>query len=96
MSTLKEIIASPANPMASNFAEQVLRVVGEVLPKRLSQSVPLWTISDVEFWVTQVKEGLFLNFARKLEYFILVYITLLQGYFNRCCRTTVTTVAGLL
>ncbi|XP_046373718.1 NAD(+) hydrolase sarm1-like [Haliotis rufescens] len=50
---LKKIASSP-NAVASKLAAEALKVIGEKIPHRLSQQVPLWTVNDVSYWVSQV------------------------------------------
>ncbi|XP_071546751.1 NAD(+) hydrolase sarm1 isoform X5 [Panulirus ornatus] len=50
---LKEVASSP-NAIASKYAVQALRLIGEEVPHKLSQQVPLWTPEDVEEWVKQI------------------------------------------
>jgi hypothetical protein len=50
---LKKIASSP-NPVASRLAAEALKVIGEKIPHKLSQQVPLWTVEDVAYWVSQV------------------------------------------
>ena len=47
-------LASTPHSMASRLAGQALRILGEEVPHKLSQQVPLWTSEDVVQWVTQV------------------------------------------
>lgn len=54
------IVASSPNAIASRFAGQALLLIGEELPHKLSQQVPLWTEVDVWEWVKQVRKILFL------------------------------------
>lgn len=49
---LKQVASSP-NALASKFAAQALRLMGEVVPHKLSQQVPLWSVEDVREWVIQ-------------------------------------------
>jgi hypothetical protein len=49
---LRQIAASPSG-FSSNFAAQALKLMGEEVPYRLSQQVPLWSIQDVKQWVIQ-------------------------------------------
>ncbi|KAK4307576.1 hypothetical protein Pmani_020660 [Petrolisthes manimaculis] len=49
---LKEVASSP-NAIASKYAVQALRLIGEEVPHKLSQQVPLWTPEDVKEWVKQ-------------------------------------------
>lgn len=50
---LKEVASSP-NAIASKYAVQALRLIGEEVPHKLSQQVPLWTPEDVKEWVKQI------------------------------------------
>ncbi|XP_049542919.1 NAD(+) hydrolase sarm1 isoform X3 [Anopheles darlingi] len=47
-------VASSPNAIASKFAAQALRLIGETVPHKLSQQVPLWSIEDVREWVKQI------------------------------------------
>ncbi|CAG7823163.1 unnamed protein product [Allacma fusca] len=49
---LKRVASSP-NALASKFAAQALRLMGEAVPHKLSQQVPLWSVEDVREWVIQ-------------------------------------------
>ncbi|PVD31747.1 hypothetical protein C0Q70_07165 [Pomacea canaliculata] len=50
---LKKIASSP-NTVASKLAAEALKVIGEKIPHKLSQQVPLWTVEDVAHWVSQI------------------------------------------
>uniref|UniRef100_T1J6E6 ADP-ribosyl cyclase/cyclic ADP-ribose hydrolase n=1 Tax=Strigamia maritima TaxID=126957 RepID=T1J6E6_STRMM len=50
---LKKVASSP-NAIASKYAAQALRLIGEEVPHKLSQQVPLWTVEDVIEWVAQI------------------------------------------
>ncbi|GAB6030041.1 hypothetical protein CHUAL_005725 [Chamberlinius hualienensis] len=50
---LKKVASSP-NAIASKFAAQALRLIGEEVPHKLSQQVPLWTVEDVVEWLKQI------------------------------------------
>ncbi|XP_049824194.1 NAD(+) hydrolase sarm1 isoform X3 [Aethina tumida] len=50
---LKKVASCP-NAVASKYAAQALRLIGEVVPHKLSQQVPLWSCEDVEEWVKQI------------------------------------------
>ncbi|XP_035220571.1 NAD(+) hydrolase sarm1-like isoform X1 [Stegodyphus dumicola] len=50
---LKKVASSP-NAIASKYAAQALQLIGEELPHKLSQQVPLWTEVDVKEWVKQI------------------------------------------
>lgn len=47
-------VASCPNAIASKFAAQALRLIGEEVPHKLSQQVPLWSVEDVREWVKQI------------------------------------------
>ena len=57
--TLKKVASSP-NGIASKYAAQALRSLGEDIPHKLSQQVPTWSCEDVKEWVKQIG---FSNFA---------------------------------
>lgn len=48
------VVASCPNAIASKFAAQALRLIGEEVPHKLSQQVPLWSVEDVREWVKQI------------------------------------------
>nr|SVE72758.1 EOG090X00FC [Ceriodaphnia reticulata] len=50
---LKSVASSP-NAIASKYAAQTLRLIGEEVPHKLSQQVPLWSAEDVREWVRQI------------------------------------------
>ncbi|KAK9512864.1 hypothetical protein O3M35_001186 [Rhynocoris fuscipes] len=50
---LKKVASCP-NAIASKFAAQALRLIGEEIPHKLSQQVPLWSTEDVKEWVKQI------------------------------------------
>ncbi|CAH1986157.1 unnamed protein product [Acanthoscelides obtectus] len=50
---LKKVASCP-NAVASKYAAQALRLIGEEVPHKLSQQVPLWSVEDVEEWVKQI------------------------------------------
>lgn len=50
---LKKVASCP-NAVASKFAAQALRLIGEEVPHKLSQQVPLWSTEDVREWVKQI------------------------------------------
>lgn len=50
---LKKVASSP-NAVASKYAAQALRLIGEEVPHKLSQQVPLWSSEDVREWVKQI------------------------------------------
>jgi len=47
-------VASCPNAVASRYAAQALRLIGEEVPHKLSQQVPLWSTEDVREWVKQI------------------------------------------
>ncbi|KAK5645306.1 hypothetical protein RI129_006606 [Pyrocoelia pectoralis] len=51
--SLKKVASCP-NAVASKYAAQALRLIGEEVPHKLSQQVPLWSTEDVEEWVKQI------------------------------------------
>ncbi|XP_018577432.1 sterile alpha and TIR motif-containing protein 1 [Anoplophora glabripennis] len=51
--SLKKVASCP-NAVASKYAAQALRLIGEEVPHKLSQQVPLWSAEDVEEWVKQI------------------------------------------
>ena len=51
---LKCVAACP-NAIASKYAAQALSLIGEEIPHKLIQQVPLWSIEDVKEWVKQVR-----------------------------------------
>jgi hypothetical protein len=52
---LKEVASSP-DELAAKFASDALTIIGEEVPYKLSQQVPCWSISDVQYWVEKVRE----------------------------------------
>lgn len=50
---LKKVASCP-NAVASKYAAQALRLIGEDIPHKLSQQVPLWSTEDVREWVKQI------------------------------------------
>ena len=50
---LKSVASSP-NAIASKYAAQTLRLIGEEIPHKLSQKVPHWSAEDVREWVRQI------------------------------------------
>lgn len=51
--SLKKVASSP-NGIASKYAAQTLRLIGEEVPHKLSQQVPTWSVEDVREWVKQI------------------------------------------
>ncbi|KAI1291975.1 NAD(+) hydrolase sarm1 [Halotydeus destructor] len=47
-------VASSPNAVASKYAALALQIIGEEVPHKLSQQVPLWSVDDVREWVKQV------------------------------------------
>ncbi|KAL5017129.1 hypothetical protein ScPMuIL_006718 [Solemya velum] len=47
-------LASSTNPTASKLAAEALKIIGEDVPHKLTQQVPLWSCDDVEHWVSQI------------------------------------------
>lgn len=50
---LKKVASSP-NAFASRYAALALATIGEQVPHKLSQQVPLWTVEDVIEWLKQI------------------------------------------
>ena len=48
-------VACSTNKLASKFAAQALKTIGEDVPYKLTQQVPLWTVLDVQHWLQQVE-----------------------------------------
>ena len=40
--------------VASRLASKPLKLIGEEVPHKLSQQVPLWSVEDVAHWVSEV------------------------------------------
>lgn len=55
---LKQVASLPEE-VAPKFASMALEVIGEEVPYKLSQQVPLWSVADVQYWVTQIGFELF-------------------------------------
>lgn len=53
---LKQVASSP-NAISSKWAAHALRLMGEEVPHKLSQQVPLWQANDVQEWVKQIGFG---------------------------------------
>jgi hypothetical protein len=47
-------VASGPNGIASKYAAQTLRLIGEEVPHKLSQQVPTWSVMDVKEWIKQI------------------------------------------
>ena len=52
---LKKVASSP-NKIASKFAAEALKIIGEEVPYQLSAQVPLWTTADTQHWIKQVRK----------------------------------------
>lgn len=52
---LKEVASSP-DEVAAKFASEALTIIGEEVPYKLSQQVPCWSVSDVQYWVEKVSD----------------------------------------
>lgn len=50
---LNELASSP-DEVPANFARQALEIIGETVPRKLTEDVPLWTVEDVKFWIGKV------------------------------------------
>ncbi|CAD5221228.1 unnamed protein product [Bursaphelenchus xylophilus] len=55
---LKEVASSP-DEVAAKFASEALTIIGEEVPYKLSQQVPIWTNNDVQYWVEKIGFGEF-------------------------------------
>ncbi len=53
LASLKKVASCP-NGIASKYAAQTLRLIGEEVPHKLSQQVPTWSVEDVREWVNQI------------------------------------------
>ncbi|KAK0420209.1 hypothetical protein QR680_014566 [Steinernema hermaphroditum] len=53
---LKEVASSP-DEVAAKFASEALTIIGEEVPYKLSQQVPCWSTSDVQYWVKKIGFG---------------------------------------
>lgn len=73
---LKKVASCP-NAIASKFAAQALRLIGETVPHKLSQQVPLWSIEDVREWVKQIGFGEYENsfYEAKVDGDLLLQLT---------------------
>lgn len=49
-----QMVASMPNDIAARFAARTLCCLGVEVPHKLSQHVPLWSVSDVATWVKQI------------------------------------------
>ena len=47
-------IASSPDSVASCLASESLKLIGQEVPHKLSQQVPLWSVEDVAHWVSEV------------------------------------------
>lgn len=68
---LKEVASSP-DEVAAKFASEALTIIGEEVPYKLSQQVPCWSISDVQYWVEKVSANYIFFSSRKFFIFRLV------------------------
>ncbi|KAL4223243.1 Sterile alpha and TIR motif-containing protein 1 [Mactra antiquata] len=50
---LRKVASSP-EAVASRLAREALQLIGEEIPHKLSQQVPLWTTEDVSHWVSEI------------------------------------------
>ena len=50
---LRKVASSP-DSVASRLASEALKLIGEEVPHKLSQQVPLWSVEDVAHWVSEV------------------------------------------
>ncbi|XP_071178832.1 NAD(+) hydrolase sarm1-like [Mytilus edulis] len=86
---LKRLASSP-NATTSKLACEALRIIGENLPHKLTAQVPVWTVEDVKFWVSQNGfEEFAVNFERcKVDGDLLLTLTEedLSGSLHIKCR----------
>ena len=54
---LKAVASQSASTTASKLAAKALDIIGEEVPHKLSQRVPLWSVEDVVFWVSSVRSN---------------------------------------
>ena len=54
---LKAVASQSASTTASKLAAKALNIIGEEVPHKLSQRVPLWSVEDVVFWVSSVRSN---------------------------------------
>ena len=47
-------LANSPESVASRLASEALKLIGEEIPHKLSQQVPLWSVEDVAHWVSEV------------------------------------------
>lgn len=50
---LKQVASYPEE-VGPKYAAQALEIIGAEIPYKLIQQVPLWTVEDVQYWVSQV------------------------------------------
>ena len=94
---LKRVASSP-NGIASKYAAQALRTIGEDVPHKLSQQVPTWSVEDVKEWVKQIgfpqyaESFQVFKSAKSNKYFIynledfLIYAVFRRvGWMGTCC-----------
>lgn len=55
---IQEIASVPGHDLASKFAAKILTMIGEHVPYKLSQTAPLWSTKDVQYWVRKVETPL--------------------------------------
>ena len=46
-------VASSPDSVASRLASETLKLIGEEVPHKLFQQVPLWSVEDVAHWVSE-------------------------------------------
>lgn len=64
---LKKVASSSPNPTAARLATDALKILGEEVPHRLSQNVPLWSTEDVLFWISQIGFGDYTTHFKKCQ-----------------------------
>uniref|UniRef100_A0A915IQ58 ADP-ribosyl cyclase/cyclic ADP-ribose hydrolase n=1 Tax=Romanomermis culicivorax TaxID=13658 RepID=A0A915IQ58_ROMCU len=66
IATVRDLSICPPTVLAGQLADKILLIVGEPVTIRLSRSVPLWTVKDVQYWVEKIGFGSYAeNFARQ-------------------------------
>ena len=76
MAPLKEVAASP-NKLASRFACEALKILGEQIPYTLSShSPPLWSKTDVQNWLKQVCLYVYVSMSLCLCFYVYVSMSM--------------------
>lgn len=64
---LKAVASQSSSATASKLAAQALHIIGEEVPHKLSQRVPLWSVEDVVFWVSAIGFGSYVEKFRHCQ-----------------------------